>query len=73
MSPDEEDQLLLDSIALAMEVRDDLGTAQRRIRYADRTQLERFAITLAAMVDPDVPLHQMAWWRDLAPEAREAA
>jgi hypothetical protein len=68
VTPKEEDQLLVDAIALAMDVRDDLAAAHRTIRHADRTQLERLTVALAAMVDPNIPLPVMAWWRVYAEE-----
>lgn len=69
LTPEEEDQLLVDAIALSMDVREDLAAAHRRVAYADRRQLERLCIALAAMVDPNIPLPVMAWWRHLGQEA----
>jgi len=71
LTPEEEDQLLVDAIALAMDVRDDLATAHRTVRHLDRGRLEQLCCALAAMVDPNLPLPVMAWWRALAP--KEAA
>jgi hypothetical protein len=68
LTPEEEDQLLLDAIALAMETREDITAAHRIIRSLGRLQLEQMCTALALMVDPDVPLHDMAWWRNLAPQ-----
>lgn len=69
LTPDEEDQLLVDAIALAMDVRDDLRAAHLKVLHVERRQLERLAITLAAMVDPNIPLPVMAWWRHLGQDA----
>ena len=66
LTPDEEDQLLVDAIAVAMDVRDDLAQAHRTIRSLERLRLEQICVALAAMVDPNVPLPVMAWWRVLA-------
>ena len=72
MTPAEEDQLLVDAIAIAMDIREDLAQAHRTIASLDRLRLEQVAAALAAMVDPNLPLHVTAWWRAL-PGAREAA
>lgn len=69
LTPPEEDQLLVDAIALAMDVREDLAAAHRAIRHADRSRLEQLTVALAAMVDPNIPLPVMAWWRVYAKEA----
>lgn len=69
LTPEEEDQLLVDAIALAMDIRDDLAQAHRTIRSLDRLRLEQVCVALAAMVDPNVPLPVMAWWRALGQEA----
>lgn len=72
MSPEEEDRLLAQAIAFAMDVREDLLAAHRTVRYLDRDELEALTCALGAMVDPNLPLPVMAWWRSL-PQSREAA
>lgn len=69
MSPAEEDQLLVDAIAVAMDVRDDLAQAHRTLRHMDRLRLEQVCVALAAMVDPNCPMPVMAWWRVFAQDA----
>lgn len=69
LTPEEEDQLLVDAIALAMDIRDDLAQAHRAVRSLERLRLEQICVALGAMVDPNVPLPVMAWWRTLGQEA----
>lgn len=71
LTPEEEDQLLVDAIAFAMDMRDDLAAAHRSVRQMPRDRLEALVCALGAMVDPNCPLPVMAWWRALAP--KEAA
>lgn len=74
MTPKEEDQLLLEAIEFAMDMREDLTAAHRRVRHLDRARLEHMACVLGAMVDPNIPLPVMAWWRQYAlMEHREVA
>ncbi len=74
ISPEEEDRLTAQALALADDMRGDLAAAHRTVRYLDRTELENLALTLAAMVPTDMPLSQLAWWRHFAPtDARDAA
>jgi hypothetical protein len=68
LTPEEEDQLLVDAIALAMDIRDDLAQAHRTIHSLERLRLEQVCVALAAMVDPNLPLPVMAWWRALGQE-----
>jgi len=72
VTPGEEDRLLAQAIAFAMDMREDLAAAHRTVRYLDRADLEALTCALGAMVDPNLPLPVMAWWRTLA-TAREAA
>lgn len=69
MSPAEEDQLLVEAITVAMDMRENLRDAHLRLRQMDRLHLEQVCCVLAAMVDPDVKLPVMAWWRHLGQEA----
>ncbi len=69
MTPEQEDQLLVDAIAIAMDVRDDLAQAHRTVHSLERDRLEQVCVALAAMVDPNIPLPVMAWWRTLHQEA----
>lgn len=68
LTPEEEDRLLADAIALVMDVRDDLAQAHRTVRHLGKDQLEQLCCALAAMVDPNCPLPVLAWWRALTPE-----
>lgn len=72
MTPAEEDRLLAQAITFAMDMREDLAAAHRTVRHLDRADLEALTCTLGAMVDPNLPLPVMAWWRAFA-AAREAA
>lgn len=69
LKPEEEDQLLVEAITVAMDMREDLRAAHLRLRQMDRLRLEQVCCTLAAMVDPNVKLPVMAWWRVLAQDA----
>lgn len=69
LTPQEEDQLLVEAITVAMDMRDNLRDAHLRLRQMDRLRLEQVCCTLAAMVDPDIKLPVMAWWRVFAKEA----
>ena len=69
LTPQEEDQLLVDAIAVAMDIRDDLAQAHRTVRSLERARLEQICVALGAMVDPNVPLPVMAWWRVFAQDA----
>jgi hypothetical protein len=69
MTPAEEDQLLVEAITVAMDMRENLRDAHLRLRQMDRLHLEQVCCVLAAMVDPDVKLPVMAWWRALGQEA----
>lgn len=68
-TPAEEDQLLVEAITVAMDMREDLRAAHLRLRQMDRLRLEQVACVLAAMVDPNIKLPVMAWWRHLGQEA----
>lgn len=72
MTEEELTQLVLDTIAFSMEMHEDIPAAHRILRSLDRLRLEQLCCVLGAMVDPNGPLEDMTWWRDL-PEAREAA
>lgn len=69
MTPAEEDRLLVEAITVAMDMRENLRDAHLRLRQMDRLHLEQVCCVLAAMVDPDVKLPVMAWWRALGQEA----
>ncbi len=73
MTPAEEDRLLLTAIEHAMDVREDLAAAHRRVRAMGKFELEQLCCALAAMVDPNTPIPVMAWWRVFAPTSAEAA
>lgn len=62
--PDERaERLLLHALTLADDIREDLAAAHRVIRGMDRLDLEGLACVLAALVPPDIPVDQLAWWR----------
>ena len=69
LTPEEEDQLLVEAITVAMDMRENLRDAHLRLRQMDRLRLEQVSCVLAAMVDPDIKLPVMAWWRTLAPDS----
>ncbi len=52
---------------LAIDIRNDLGSAHRCVRYMARVELERVCLALAEVVPDDVPVGELAWWRTLAP------
>lgn len=68
---DLEDHLAAQALALAVDIREDLGAAHRTVRALDRLELEQVCCVLAAMVDVSASFPAMAWWRSLA--GREAA
>lgn len=64
VTPDQRaDLLLLHALTLADDIRDDLDAAHRALRAMDRIDLEGLACVLAALVPPDIPVDQLAWWR----------
>jgi hypothetical protein len=67
-----EDRLMAQALALVEDMREDLDSAHRAVRYLDRLELEQLACVLAAMVPVDLPLATLAWWR-LMPQSGEAA
>lgn len=69
LTPEQEDQLLVEAITVSMDMREDLRAAHLRLRQMDRLHLEQVCCVLAAMVDPNVKLPVMAWWRTLGQEA----
>lgn len=74
VNPDEKAELLLlHALTLADDIRDDLAAAHRALRSMDRIDLEGLACVLAALVPPDIPVDQLAWWRvvHVAPSRRE--
>lgn len=73
LSPEEEDRLLLTAIEHAMDMREDLAAAHSRVRQLSKHELEQLCCALGAMVDPNVAVPVMAWWRCFAPTEAEAA
>lgn len=58
-----EDRLAGQALALAADIRDDVASVHRTVRYLDRLELEQVCCVLAAMVDINAPFDRMAWWR----------
>jgi len=69
LTPEEEDQLLVEAITVAMDMREDLRAAHLRLRQMDRLRLEQVCCVLGAMVEADLELSKMAWWRNPAQDA----
>lgn len=58
-----EDRLAATACMLVQDIRNDRDAAHRTLAAMDRLELEQVTCVLAAMVDPDINLNVMAWWR----------
>lgn len=67
VTPDYEDDLLDTALRLVDLVRDDLDAAHRTTAALTHLELRQVVCVLAAMVDPDASVSQLAWWRVLSP------
>ena len=61
------------AIGLVADIRHDRPAAHRTLAAMSHLELRQLACALAAMVDPDVPFAQMAWWRLELPTQRVPA
>ena len=66
------DDLAATAIGLVEDIRHDRPAAHRTLDAMSHLELRQVACTLAAMVDPSVPLNVMAWWRLDLPVQRTA-
>ncbi len=71
MSTDDERAELLLTLAmqLSCEIRDDVESVHRQVRYMDRGDLEALVCVLAACVPIDKPV--LPWWRGLPTDPPE--
>lgn len=63
MTPEYLDDLAALALDMVGLIRDDRDAAHRTVARLSHLELEQLACVLAAMVDPDKPMSELAWWR----------